>query len=249
MIDIHAHILPAVDDGAQDMEIALNMAAMAVESGVTTVAATPHCMDFAKRRNFWDRELEKELESFRKALEKEKIPLEIVKGMEIYGTEKVPRLLAEKRMIGINGSDYPLIEFDFYNFEAQSTEILENVLRLGMRPVVAHPERYIYIQQDPAILNMWVEMGCLLQINKGSLLGRFGRREQALAFELVGRGFAFAVASDAHSHIMRTTWMSDVQQLLREEFSPATAEKLLKTNPFKILKNEKIHWEEPHWFR
>ena len=249
MIDIHAHILPGIDDGAADMNRALEMAALAVESGVTILAATPHCMDFAKQQNFWDTELKQTVLNFRKELEKANIPLIIAPGMEIFGTAQVPQLLKEKKMIGLNGSDYPLIEFAFDNYAVQATDILEDVLALGMRPVIAHPERYRYVQKDPTILNLWVEMGCLLQINKGSLLGRFGRQEKYLALELVERNFAFAVASDAHSSTMRTTWMGDIEHLLQEVFSAATAKKLLEINPLKLLKKEIIREEAPHWFR
>ena len=249
MVDIHAHILPGVDDGAADMNSALQMAAMAVESGVTTLAVTPHCMDFEDRNNFWDDELAGCMLDFHARLRQEKIPLKIVAGMEIFGTSRTPSLLHRGKLIGINGSVYPLVEFAFYNYAAQATDILEKIVRMGMRPVVAHPERYEYVQENPDILNIWTEMGCLFQINKGSLLGNFGRDEMWMAYELVDRGFAFAVASDAHSPIVRTTWMKDVQYLLKEEFSKETAKKLLQTNPMKIIKNEKIQGEEPRWFR
>ena len=249
MIDIHAHILPGVDDGAENMDEALEMAAMAVESGVKTLVVTPHCMDFEDRKNFWDPQLEAEIENFRARLARENIPLKILPGMEIFGTHKTPDLIRQGKVAGLNNSDYMLIEFAFYNYAAQATEILEQIIALGKRPVIAHPERYEYVQADPSILNLWVEMGCLLQINKGSLLGSFGRIEQALAFELVDRGFVFAVASDAHSPVRRTTWMADVYRLLAQEFSPSVANRLLKTNPAKIINNENIQRAQPHWFR
>lgn len=249
MIDIHAHILPGVDDGAEDLDCALEMAALAVESGVTTLVVTPHCVEFSRQNNLWGTELMGRIQDFRTQLRNAQIPLEILPGMEIFGTENVPALLKEGRAIGLNGSRYPLIEFPFYNYEGRATELLEEVLELGMRPVIAHPERYQYVQDDPGILNLWVQMGCLLQINKGSLLGRFGPYEERLAFELVDRGFAFAVASDAHSPRLRTTWMQDVKRLLQEEFSEAAAEVLLMHNPLKLINNEIIHGREPHWFR
>lgn len=227
---------------------ALEMAAMAVESGVKIVAATPHSID-PRRTNYWGGELKGVFQEFRAAVKKAGIPLTVVPGMEIFGTPEVPGLLKQGKLIGLNGSRYPLIEFSFSNYAGQATDILEQICAMGLRPVVAHPERYFYIQQDPALLNLWVEMGCLLQVNKGSLLGYFGRNEQALAMELVNRGFAFAVASDAHSPLVRTTWMGDVKQLLREEFSTLAARMLLDENPGKLLKNEKIQWFEPHWFR
>ena len=249
MIDIHAHILPGIDDGAADMESALEMAAMAVESGVTIMVATPHSSAYGRMQNHWDEQLVRRVKDFRSALEQANIPLKVAPGMEIFGTPEVPELLKQKRMLGLNGSDYPLIEFPFSNYAVQATEILEDVVGIGMRPLIAHPERYTYVQKDPSILNLWVEMGCLLQINKGSLLGSFGRNEKYLAWELVERNFAFAVASDAHSPTVRTTWMKDVQQLLREEFSEQIASKLLYSNPLKLLKHEKIREAEPHWFR
>lgn len=249
MIDIHAHILPGIDDGAADMNHALEMTALAVESGVTILVATPHSSAYGHRKNHWDQELMQRVLAFRAALEKEKIPLKIAPGMEIFGTEEVPALLKQRKMIGLNGSNYPLIEFAFTNYAAKATEILEEVLALGMRPVIAHPERYDYVQRDPSLLNLWVEMGCLLQINKGSLQGSFGRNEKYLALELLKRNFVFAVASDAHSPSVRTTWMRDIETMLKEDFSEDIANKLLYSNPLKLLKNETIHEVKPHWFR
>ncbi len=249
MIDIHTHILPGMDDGAPDLAAALKMAALAVESGVTVLAATPHCMDFAECCNFWGPELSRQVSAFRAELKKANIPLTVVPGMEVFGTERVPALLRQQKLLGLNGSRYLLTEFPFHNCAAQATEILEDILALGIRPVVAHPERYTYVQEDPRLLNLWVEMGCLLQVNKGSLLGRFGRQVRGLAMELVARRFAFVVASDAHSPDIRTTWMRDVQLLLQEEFSVSAAEMLLEHNPMLLLKNEKIPAAAPHWFR
>lgn len=249
MVDIHAHILPGIDDGAKDLDHALEMADLAVESGVTILVTTPHCNQYRNPANLWDNELIKHFRDFQAELKKADIPLTIVPGMEIYGTEDTPLYLRDKQMIGLNGSNYPLIEFPFRNYGGQATDILEEVVALGMVPIVAHPERYLYVQDEPGILNLWAEMGCLFQVNKGSLLGRFGRQEQRLGMELIRRNFAFAVASDAHTPTARSTWMADVEELISEEFSPDMAKRLLETNPLRILKNEKIHRVEPYWFR
>ena len=116
MIDIHAHILPGIDDGAADMESALEMAAMAVESGVTIMVATPHSSAYGRMQNHWGEQLVRRVKDFRSALEQANIPLKIAPGMEIFGTPEVPELLKQKRMLGLNGSDYPLIEFPFSNY-------------------------------------------------------------------------------------------------------------------------------------
>lgn len=249
MIDIHAHILPGVDDGARNLESAVEMAAMAAESGVQIMAATPHCCTFSRTPNLWGLELEERLHLLQDALKEANIPVRIVPGMEIFGTEDVPELLKSGKMIGLNGSRYPLIEFPFAEYAGRATDILGDVLKLGMRPVVAHPERYSFTQEDPTVLNLWTEMGCLLQVNKGSLLGRFGPGAQRLSWELVGRGFAYMVASDAHSPRMRTPWMGEAAQLLQENFGPTAPRKLLWEHPMKVLNDEEIRQTEPDWFR
>ena len=245
MIDLHAHILPSIDDGAYDMDCAVAMAALAAESGVKIICATPHS---SVLYNHWDEQMKQSIKSFRERLKEEKIRLLVVPGMEIYGTYEITDLLKEKKLIGLNGTRYPLVEFDFEGAAASATEILEELTDAGMRPLIAHPERYLYVQRDPALLNLWTQMGCLLQINKGSLLGRFGYEEQMLALELVRRGFAFCVASDAHGASVRTPWMKDVEHLIAEEFSREAAEVLLNINPLRLLKDEEIGVIEPEWF-
>lgn len=85
MIDIHAHILPDLDDGSEDMEESLEMAELAVESGVEIMAATPHSNQMGRFENFQSEQLRNAFEQLRTALKEEKIPLKIVNGMEIFG--------------------------------------------------------------------------------------------------------------------------------------------------------------------
>ena len=218
------------------------MAAMAVESGVAAMAVTPHCVhgDTQQVYEAW--------ETLRRKLRQAEIPLKLYMGMEIFGTTETAELLRQGVLTTLNGSRYPLIEFGFRTDGEEETEILESVIRAGYRPVVAHPERYEYVQRDPELINLWHKMGCLLQINRGSLLGRFGSMAREMALALVDRGFAAMVASDAHSASMRTPWMADVRQLLRREFPSGASRYLLHDNPRRILNNEDIPDVEPGWF-
>ena len=242
MIDLHSHILPGLDDGARDMQEALKMAAMAAESGVSAMAVTPHCVHGDAQEVFEAWKL------LQRQLRREEIPLKLYVGMEIFGTPETAELLRKEQLLTLNGSRYPLIEFGFYTDGEAETEILESVIQAGYRPVVAHPERYEYVQRDPELINLWHKMGCLLQINRGSLLGRFGSAARELALALVDRGFAALVASDAHSAQMRTPWMADARKLLREEFPAGASRCLLHDNPRKILNDEDMPVVEPGWF-
>ena len=119
---------------------------------------------------------------------------------------------------------------------------------MGFQPVVAHPERYDYVQRMPHLLNIWSDMGCLLQINRGSLLGRFGERAEALSHSLLMRDFVTCIASDAHTASVRTPWLKDIYAMLSEEYSEHLAERLLMINPQLILDNKILNLKEPNWF-
>lgn len=242
VIDLHSHILPELDDGSQSLEESLAMARVAVDSGVTAVAATPHCMEGRAR------EVDSAWRLLAEALEVMEIPLKLYEGMEIFGTRDTLRLLREGKLFTLNRSRYPLVEFGFQTSGEEETRILGDLLQAGFIPVVAHPERYRYIQQEPELANKWKRMGCVFQVNRGSLLGRFGRNAQAMALELVDRGFAAAVASDAHSPQMRTPWMADVRDLLLKRYPESMVRDLLVRNPDRILKNELLSPAEPEWF-
>ena len=162
MIDLHCHILPELDDGSQSLEESLAMARMAVNSGVRAMAATPHCMGERAEEVYGTWSL------LRQALEETGVPLKLYPGMEIFGTPDTARLLREGKLFTLNGSRYPLIEFAFQSSGEEETLILRSVCRAGFRPLVAHPERYTYLQHDPEIVNRWCRLGCLFQVNRGS---------------------------------------------------------------------------------
>lgn len=242
IIDLHCHILPGLDDGAQSLEESLEMVHLAAQSGVREIVATPHCAGDRIR------ETTDGLMLLREALEDMRIPVTVHPGMEILGLADTAQLLSAGKLLALNGSQYPLIEFPFHEAAEDNTQILSDVIRAGYRPLIAHPERYGCVQEDPECINQWYQMGCLFQINRGSLLGRFGRAAQDMAFSLIDRGFATVVASDAHSGRMRTPWLLDVYELLEHEFSPRAARHLMRDNPQRILNNERILPVKPAWF-
>lgn len=242
MIDLHSHILPELDDGARNLEDSLEMARMAVQSGVTVMTATPHCAGDQAREVYSAYRL------FRAELEEYGIPLKLLPGMEIFGTRDTARLLRGGKLLTLNGSRYPLVEFSFRSSGEEETGILRSIIDAGYQPLVAHPERYYCIQHYPEIANLWKRMGCLFQVNRGSLLGRFGESAKNSAMELTRRGFASVVASDAHSPHRRTTWMADVREMIQREISPTAAEYLLLRNPALILRNKQLSPAQPDWF-
>ncbi len=235
MIDIHAHILPHVDDGAADMQDALLMAELAVEGGVHTIIATPHSNIPGEVDNYYDPALMRRMTDLQERIKERELPLILLPGMEIFGTEDAAQKIQQGRLISLNNSGYYLVEFGFRRSGSWITDILMSIRKTGGIPVVAHPERYDCIQKKPELALDWIDLGCQLQVNRGSIFGKFGRASFRAADELLRNDWITYVASDAHSPYQRTTFMGDVYDFLREEFSEKRARCLLVENAEKYL--------------
>ena len=249
MIDIHSHVLPGVDDGSADMEMSLEMLALAAESGVHTLVATPHCNIPGEFENYRSQELEELFQELQRAAEREEIPLRLCRGMEAYATPELPELLSGGQIWTLNGGRYFLVEFNFGEDPDFCDDILRECAAMGYRPVIAHPERYFFIQDDPEHAFEWCTAGYALQLNKGSVLGRFGARVQTTADRLLDHGLVACVASDAHRPYERSTHMGEIRDYLREEYGEAYMRLLLEENPARILSGRSLLGYEPISFR
>lgn len=244
MIDIHAHILPDMDDGARSWEEAAEMAETAAESGTHTLAATVHAnlpgMDNHGRLELYARKLER----FQRLLRQEQIPLTVCSGMEVFADASFPKDFCPGDFLTLNGSPYLLVEFSMDESAAQIYRVLDGLLERGCLPVIAHPERYECVQAVPAHVYEWYQMGAVIQLNKGSLLGRFGSRIRRTAESLLRHRLVMAVASDAHRADIRTTDLSGAAEILREEYGRETAYLLLEENPGRILQGRALVRQE-----
>ena len=245
MIDLHTHILPGLDDGSDDIEESVAMAELALEGGTRRLVATPHSNQSGRFENYFSAELVKAFEEFEKAVREKNMPLKLYRGMEIFASWDVAEKIADGRLIGLGDSDYYLIEFPFGAEPDEIGDILESVLAIGKIPLIAHPERYFCVQYHPDILYEWMKMGCLSQINKGSLFGKFGRGAAKTAEILLDFDLVTCIASDAHSAFVRTPYMEEIQEAVEERYDRGYAEALLYEHPKAVLDNQRI----PFWGR
>ena len=241
MIDLHCHMLPGVDDGAATEREALLMAQVAVDSGVTDVALTPHCNVPGKFSNYYDQQLEGRFRRFEQLLHRENGSLTVHRGMEVFVTPELPRLLDNGSLLTLGGSRYLLVEFAFGEEAWFADDILRQIRQYDLIPVVAHPERYYFLQDEPRHLLRWVGDGCLLQLNKGSFFGMFGRHAAKTAHWCLDCGCLHLIGSDAHSPYRRTPRLNDVYDLVADAVSPETAQLLLHDNPAAILTGDAVY--------
>ena len=240
MIDIHAHILPGMDDGAEDLQDALEMAKIAVENGITVMVATPHCNIPGVYDNYFDRRFADIYKRVRSALEDHEIPLKLLPGMEVFATPDLPELLEQRKILTINGSKYLLVEFSFEEDLQYVESILDSILGAGLRPIVAHAERYECVQKNLFVLEKWKKRGILIQVNKGSLTGRFGKFSYNAAHSMMQKRQVDVIASDCHSPNYRTPVMMDVYDSLQKKYSKEYLELLFNENPRRICSNQEI---------
>ena len=245
MIDIHSHILPGVDDGSQSLDESLELLAIAADSGVDTIVATPHCNIPDEFDNYAGPELEQRFLLLEQAREEVGIPVRICRGMEIFATEELPELLRTGRVWTLNGTSYFLTEFAFSEDPDFCGDVLKRCKQLGFLPVIAHPERYFFLQDDPQLAYEWCTSGYALQLNKGSILGKFGPEPYRCAHALLEHGLAACVASDAHSPVHRSTHMGAISESLLHDYGDGYRRLLLEENPKRILEGRQLLGYEP----
>lgn len=241
MLDIHCHILHGLDDGSDNIEESVRMAKLAVEGGTKAIIVTPHSNIPESYQNYFDKVYAQKFKELNSRLKAEKIPLKIFPGHEIFAAGNFVELIKKKRLLTLNSSDYPLVEFAFTEHADSVYEKLSMLISEGLTPIVAHPERYAFVAEDDFAPFRLKTMGCLLQINKGSLKGSFGRDAYIAAHAIIENELADFVASDAHSPYMRTPFLADAHEIISEIHSEEYADLLLWQNPVKALNNQKIN--------
>lgn len=240
MIDLHCHILPGADDGAASEEESCMMALAAVESGVHAVVATPHCNVPGQFDNYFDAGLAERFRNLSHVIRQRQIPLKVYPGMEVYATADLPDLIEQKKVLTLAGSRYLLTEFGFDVPSVYIEDTLRAVAALGLVPVIAHPERYYCVQDEHELLFRWAEHGFLLQINKGSLFGMFGRHAAETAYWCLAEGCVHLVGSDAHSPFRRTPRLGEAHACISQFNSPEIADFLLRDNPQRIISDDPV---------
>lgn len=241
MIDLHCHIIPGVDDGAANAAVACAMAEHSLRAGVDTIVATPHCNLRGARLLADGRKYAEAFELFRALLRQHRIPLTLLPGAEVLAhPADFRQLLDSGRLVTLNRSHYLLVEFRFWADEREITSLLAAVVRHGLIPVVAHPERYTAVQRRPSLVAEWFADGYIIQINKGSLLGRLGIDAEQTALWLLHRGLVHVIATDAHDPVRRPTGFLSLLSMA-ERFCPREyLHLLLEENPRRIIGNKPV---------
>lgn len=235
-IDLHSHILYGLDDGAETLAESLDMIEIARRSGTTDMVATPH----ANSRYVFDPE----------RIEQRIIELGAHTEVRIYPGcdfhlqfDNIEDALACPEKYTVNHKNYLMVELPSIGVLSSADQIFGRLLDAGMVPIITHPERNPHLLRRSDDLDRWVEQGCYVQVTAGSCTGGFGRAARTSAYELIERGLAHFVASDAHGSTARTPNLQDAYATLADKYGEDDIRPLFVDNPAAVLAGEPLECE------
>lgn len=233
VVDIHCHILPALDDGSQSMRETIEMLRIAADSGITDIVATPHFK--AGRHNASPNTIRRRIQEVQQMAGQCGIDISLYPGNEIFYFSDIEEAIEEKRICTMNDSEYVLIEFLPSESFRTIRNAMDHVMGLGYLPILAHVERYGCILEDWKNAEYIRSMGVEIQVNASSVTGKLGLKVRKFVCQLLDRELVDYIGTDAHSSKSRTP---DVQKCCRElckRYDSSYVDKILRGNAMKLI--------------
>lgn len=240
MIDLHSHILPGLDDGCETVEHAVEMSRIYEKAGFHTVVATPHYL----RGTSWcpdPRTILQRVDEVNRAFSAQGIKLRVMAGMEIGMDPAIAEFLYEKKLLTLGGSSYVLIEVPFQQLPLGWDQMLFDVISREYRVILAHPERCEQLIREPERFQQLLNIGCLIQVDWGSLLGHHGSKSARLTKKMLTHGYVHCLATDSHDFQYRSPKMvKKGLEILRKVIGEEKTHILAIENPTHIIDSKTI---------
>ncbi|MBY0097331.1 tyrosine-protein phosphatase [Mesobacillus maritimus] len=216
MIDLHCHILPGIDDGAQSDKESLAMARLAVQEGITTIIATPH----HKNGRYFNskQDVLVKVAELNKLLTEEKIALKILPGQESAINGEMIEDFNNGQIMTLNDTNYVFVELPSDHVPRYTEKMLFDLQLKGLIPIIVHPERNREIHERPEMLYKLVEKGALAQLTAGSICGRFGKKIKSFSEQLIEANLVHFIASDAHNVTSRAFHLGQANDLVEKQY-------------------------------
>ncbi len=243
MVDLHAHILYGLDDGAKDEEMMLSMLHIAQQEGITKIVTTPHFICGANK--YTDEMLQKRYNEAVELIQDNDLDIELYQGNELFLDEYAADSLTSGQARTLAGTRYVLVELPMLGFQKHTENILYRMLSDGYIPIIAHVERYTDIQKDLELLKRFIEMGCITQINTTSITGIAGKKVQETTKSILNCNMGHLAASDCHSDRRRSPRLCAAFELVRSWLGDERAEDIFCENPQAVVDDELLQIEEP----
>ena len=241
MIDIHAHVLPQVDDGPANWEESLALLQRGERDGIRGVVCTSHVLDHLNEEI--ENEFLQKFEELKRRAQEKGLNMSLWLGSEIHIHSQFN---VRSKVATINGNGkYILLELPLGNIPQDAGEKIFQLALDGFIPILAHPERNSVIIRKPHLAFDYIQRGVLLQLNAGSVMGTFGKRIKRIAFEMLNHQLIHFIASDCHTPTSRSMILSKAYRIIERYWGTDTAERLFRIHPYKAVIGEEISAPPP----
>ena len=233
-IDMHSHILPAMDDGSKSMEMTLAMLRIAEKEGIGTIYATSHCMPGKGHPTL--KKVEERIQQVSEAAWDEGIDIELKKGTEYYYIEEMLEWLEEGKVITLGDSQCILVEFEPIAEKTYIRNAVREILGFNYRPVIAHVERYpSLMEKNFSTMSEMKEMGALIQVNCDSVINANNWNTKRMIKKMLQMGIVDFVSTDSHRDHGRAPYMEKCAGVLAKKYGETYARALTGGNAEKYL--------------
>jgi protein-tyrosine phosphatase len=229
-----------LDDGAKSLDHAVAMARLAWNDGIRKIVATPHMF----RENIDQGDflgIRRKREELNQALDKKRIPLELLAGTEVHiSHDLIHEIKKNRQELVINHSAYLFVEFPQDHVFAGVNELFFNLMNEGIKPIITHPERNTVFAQRPRLIYELIRRGVLVQSNSGSFIGLYGRKVEETAYRFLENRWIHFIASDGHGIHSIPPILSKAVRLISPIIGERNALHLVQDNPGAVISNQEV---------
>ena len=244
MIDFHTHIIPNIDDGSRSIDETFNLIQEAKEAGFKGIILTSHYIEKYYETDIPERDVW--VKAISENLRTKGIDTNLYLGNEIYMSDNMMNLLIEGKASTINNSSYVLFEMPLNAEPMNLYDVIYSLQENKLIPVLAHPERYSFIQKEPEIVYDLIQKGVLMQANYGSILGQYGEKAQIIVKKFFECNMIHFLGTDVHRQNTVYKRVPLALEEIRNIIDDDKLQELTTENPKLALENKRIEIEEPN---
>ncbi|GMR12325.1 MAG: hypothetical protein BMS9Abin29_0514 [Gemmatimonadota bacterium] len=238
--DLHSHLVPGVDDGAQGVEDSLEAVDRMVCAGVGRIVTTPHLnaslMDHPEEFEAYLAKVDEAWERVHPVVSKRFPEVGFHRGFEV--AVDAPNADLSDDRLKMAGTSFVLIEWPRLHVPQRTERVVRRIRKAGVKPIIAHPERYSGMDPELAVVGLWREAGGFIQVNHGSLVGRYGKIAQLTAMTLLKNGWVDFLSSDFHARSGLKPYIRESREALSDVGAEEQFRTLTATNPGRLMADE-----------